>query len=545
MFYYGIAFSNFKELLFNIQKTDEKLERFKKGLTLKKVLMEYLSHLVLIAIEELEVSDEIKKSRYSNDFNEANIRYCFVCPQSLRDFVTECFVEAEIIQEHEVHERISFVTEVEAVAYSLLSLDSRLNELTPNQSYLICNVSELAFGIAEINVDTTESLSTVELLYENSDYGWTVLQTTFRNYLKANSIKLNLNNSIIEDLVIDFTSQFKKNALYNQLRVQQKFFPDHDDSNKKNHQTNAFIHFLDANETPITISFSDLNEFVYLPFMKHLTQRIMGSFRRLENRKLILSGKYCCDPYFIEYLIYDSSKTLLEHASIICDGHIKESFGAVSAAMRINEFQIPISFDTAVDETENDSIHDTENTNQNFDFVIGIDFGSAFTGCSYMDLRNGKNIIKTIKAHEWPGAKLNISDKIPTRLSPHDITQEFNTWRRKTNFRGVNDENRVIHNFLNGMVMYCSTSTTEEMAPGVHFLMHLNDHVKKVVIENETKGKMKIENPRFRYIITVPEWWGDSYRNHLVEAAIKSQIIGENEMNHLTLITEPDAAILS
>lgn len=60
------------------------------------------------------------------------------------------------------------------------------------------------------------------------------------------------------------------------------------------------------------------------------------------------------------------------NASILYDIHVEESFGAVSAALRINEFQVPILLDTAVDETENDIVSETENINQGFDFLIGI-----------------------------------------------------------------------------------------------------------------------------------------------------------------------------
>ncbi|KAI7894710.1 uncharacterized protein EV154DRAFT_560081 [Mucor mucedo] len=372
VFDYGVTFSDFKEYLFNIQTTDEEFDKFKEGLTLKKLLTDYLSLIVHIATEKLEVSDEIKKSRYSNDFNKANIRYCFVCPQSLRDFVTECLVEAEIIQEPEVHERISFVTEVEAVAYSLISLFGSLTELTPNQSYLICNVSELAFGIAEINVDTTESLSTVELLYESSDYGSTVLQQNFRDYLKANCVELNLNYSIIDDLVISFNDQFGGNV-WNQSSIRNFIFPDlpdHHGPSRENPKTNAFINFLDANENPITITFGDLNRFIYVPFFKHLTQRIIDSFKSLENRKLILSGKYGYDSHIMDYLVYNNDKTFLERAGILHGGYIRESFGAVSATMRLKEFQLPFLIDDAVDEHESDNAYETENTNQNFDFIL-------------------------------------------------------------------------------------------------------------------------------------------------------------------------------
>ncbi|KAI7894713.1 uncharacterized protein EV154DRAFT_497662 [Mucor mucedo] len=538
----GIKISDFKEL-FNIQTTDENLERLKISLTLKKVLSDYLSLIVHIAFKKLEVSDEIKKSRYFNDFNEANSRYCFVCPKSLRDYMTECFVDAGLIQEHEVNQRLSFVTEVEAVAYNLLSLSRISTELTPNQSYLVCNVSENAFGIAEINVDTTESLSTVELIYESSNHGSMALQANLRDYLKTNSIALNLNNSIIDDMVTDFTNRFKDNLSFNQSRTRKRVQPDHRNFNSENPNTNAFTNILDADKNPITITLGDLNRVVHIPFIKHLTQHIIDSFKSLENRKLILSGKYCHDPYFMDFMLYNSGITYLEHASILYDIYVKESFGAVSAALRINEFQLPILLDTAVDETENDIVSETENINQGFDFLIGIDFGSSYAGCSYVDLRNGENVIKTIKADDWPGGGFSILDKIPTLLLSKKITQEFTAWGKEVNLQAVYDENASVCAFLRDTVDpdYRGIKQNEEAL--YYYLMRLNEHVKEFIIENETKGKMKIEKYQFRYVMTLPDWWDDSARYYLVEAAIKAQIIQENEINLLTLITEPDAAM--
>lgn len=130
---------------------------------------------------------------------------------------------------------------------------------------------------------------------------------------------------------------------------------------------------LDIDKNPIKISFSDLNRVLYRPFIKHITQKIVDSFSCIDDRKLLLSGEYCCDTYFVECLLYNNNAMCLKYAAQLYKNDMVGPYGAVSSAMRLHQDQIPFSIDgaTAIDEKIN-VIKEESTTDQDFDFLIGI-----------------------------------------------------------------------------------------------------------------------------------------------------------------------------
>lgn len=168
--------------------------------------------MIKLAFKRLEVHKDFSKSQFFEDFdrqNTDNVRYCLVCSSNEKEFMKRCFIETEIIRENEVENRLSLVTEVEAIAYHYLSLDRKITRITTNQSYLVCDVGETAVEIAKIHADTTESFSTVELISENLGRGSIYLDIKFREYLEDNSSRLNLNPGLIDELVEDFKEKIK------------------------------------------------------------------------------------------------------------------------------------------------------------------------------------------------------------------------------------------------------------------------------------------------------------------------------------------------
>lgn len=370
-----LIITNFKEFLFDIEKTEAYLKRKKKGLTAKKVMTDYLSLIIHLAIERLFMSEEFIESDYFNYFNESNIRYCFVCSQPHQEFISTCFIDSGLIQQDELIYRLSFVTEVEAVAHHLISVDRKLTKLSSNQNYLLCHVSEFNFGVAEIKMDTTESLSTVEL-HQSLNYGSTLLQAKFKSYLKENTTLLNLNHLIIDDLVTYFNKEIKVNLdTVSITNILTKFISNKFNFNMKNPKANVFKSLLDVDKNPVKITFDELNRVVYLPFIQYITQTILCTLKILENRKLILSGEYGCNPYFIEYLLYHTHDIDLNYAVQLEMYTNVGPFGAVSSALKSNQVEIPFCIDgvTAINEkfNINDDIEDN-NMNQDFDFLVGI-----------------------------------------------------------------------------------------------------------------------------------------------------------------------------
>lgn len=356
-----------KRLLFDIEKEDENLGIMKSGLTVRKVFADYLSYFTEYAFERLKEDPEFQ----FKDLCGPDIRYCFVCPQSLQGFISECFVESGIIQEHDIKEQLSFATEVEAMAHHLISLERQTTNLIPNQNYLLCNVSEIAFGIAEIKVETTESLSTVVLLHESSEYGSTALQVKFKEYLEKNKVLLNLSHQDISSLVAYFIRDIKVIYKFYSFNVGKVFLiisPIKFDFRMNDPKANAF---KTEDIELIEFSYKDLNRIVFLPFIKSLTERIIGSYSSLDNRKLLLSGKYGCDPFFIDTLLYDSDKSFLEYVVKLNESAgLFPSSGAVSSTMRTHEVQIPLC-SNVIEEDQSHTIKEI-NTREGYDFLVGI-----------------------------------------------------------------------------------------------------------------------------------------------------------------------------
>lgn len=371
-----IFLSNIWQLLFNVEKEDTKIGKMKQGLTVRKVLSDYMSYFINFAIEGLKDDPEFKASGYFvKNFNIENIRYCFVCPNSVQELIKKCFVDAKILQKHEIKLRLSFVTEVEAIAYHLIALKRQTTKLVPNQTYILCNVSEITFGLVEISVDTTESLSKVVLLFESLKYGAIALEVKFREYLEDNSVFLNLNPPIIDALITAFTRDIK--VMYGfYLLLLQVPFSEHVifffhliiikyNFNMNTPKAKAFQSILDVDKNPIKISHGDLNQAMFLPFIEYLSQR----YSSLDNRKLILSGKYSCDPYFIDTLMYDSDKSFLEYVVKFDKLSTLASSGAVSFATRVQQVQIPFCNDINEDQPYKKAEIKME---EDYDFLVGI-----------------------------------------------------------------------------------------------------------------------------------------------------------------------------
>lgn len=206
----GIFISNIKQYLFDIEKANEKLGRMKEGLTIKKVVTDFLSVFVEMSLDRLLVHTKFRQSKYfKQDFSAENIRFCLVCPKPIQKFMSQCFIDAGVIEECEITEQLTFISEVEAVAYHQISLNRKVSKLVPDNTYLLCDIDELSVGIAKIDVDTTESFCTVELIEENFKNGTTDLEVRFRNYLEENSAPLCFNASIINNLVDNFVKNIK------------------------------------------------------------------------------------------------------------------------------------------------------------------------------------------------------------------------------------------------------------------------------------------------------------------------------------------------
>ncbi|KAI7882305.1 uncharacterized protein EV154DRAFT_523004 [Mucor mucedo] len=346
-----------KQYLFHPDKSNEILGKMKKGLTIKKVLADFLAGFVQLARRRFRVHEQFQKSQfYDNDLKAKYIHYRVACPSSLQGLMRECFVYAGITDNYKLEQQLSFVTEVEAIAYHQIALDRKITGLKIDQSYLICSVSENSVGIADICVDTTEALSTVELVGENLKGGSTALENRFRDYLEERCIWFNQSPETIEKACSDFLDTMKFGF--------------------KVIDPNACAFELqDVNKNTVHISYENLDRAVFLPYIDTIIQCILDIYKKLKgNRQLLLSGKYGQDPYFIKHLVYDIDETCLQRVDLVKNLFDSISSGAVTSALRKSEVRTPLFHSHSNDLVEEDYYADrrTDNIEEDYDFIVGL-----------------------------------------------------------------------------------------------------------------------------------------------------------------------------
>ncbi|MBM6388165.1 MAG: hypothetical protein JSY10_30195 [Paenibacillus sp.] len=205
-----VYIDNIKQYILNIDQANEELGQKMEGLTIQKVVTDYLKIFHALAIKRLEKQEDFCNSyEFEQDFKLENLSYCLSCPTSLNDFFADCFVKAGITEK----DNLVFVSEAEATAFHCLSINRLTTKIVPDQTYLVLDIGHSSFGISKIKADSTENFSKVELISEELGKGSMVLENSFRDYLIKNKSQLNLNESIISKLVETFVKEIKVSQL--------------------------------------------------------------------------------------------------------------------------------------------------------------------------------------------------------------------------------------------------------------------------------------------------------------------------------------------
>jgi molecular chaperone DnaK (HSP70) len=198
------------------------------------------------------------------------------------------------------------------------------------------------------------------------------------------------------------------------------------------------------------------------------------------------------------------------------------------------------------------------------DLVIGIDFGTTFTGVAYAHsaqtyLGDAKKVAETVHViKSWPSPNSSYMDKIPSVLAYNTNPP---TWGGGVKAR---DQPQVAHfklglqpNARDYYLRGSSESKTSALAflesdwshpqlPGkkavdfaADYLTRIHTYVKDDLFSRQF-GKVFLQNQQFSYVITVPAIWKDSAKALTREAATRAGIPNQK----LELITEPEAAAL-
>ncbi|KAG2196472.1 hypothetical protein INT47_012673 [Mucor saturninus] len=578
----GVYVANIGQYLVDIDASNEELGQLMDGLTIEKVITDYLKIFVDLAIANLQKCAKLNENKYFQDFINDDliheeietVHYCLVCPTDRQEFLKDCFIKAGIIEKTKSEHRLSFVTEAVAIAHHQLSLGRNKSEIQNDQDYLLCDVGDISIGLAKIHASSTESLSTITEVLDDITQGSINLEAKFRDYLIENMAELNLNDPLIDQFVKTFSDNIK--------------FAFNMDA-----KTASAISQKNSNGDDIDLTYEDLNKIVFEPFIEGITNFISNADETHGQCKLFLSGKYAADAYFIERLTA-KNKGKLEHHHIIVEESFKAvSFGAVSSRIHTGKSQIPFIGEQQSDaKTVLEELPNNIKGNENYDFIIGIDFGTTFSGCSYVQLKdkNGNHLdidgkpsdkqkIKTIKLN-WPGGKVRQYGKTPTLLM-YDEKMNPKYWgdeaKTKANprkglillgnfklflcpdslekFYGQNDD-------LKKMKEQCGFNDDETPTKNVKdnilaskviadYLRVFKNHVIEQIITSEMNESFHVFNKakllkkyKMRYVITVPAMWNTSARDTMAQAAVDATLIKEDEIDQLLMISEPEAAAL-
>jgi hypothetical protein len=208
------------------------------------------------------------------------------------------------------------------------------------------------------------------------------------------------------------------------------------------------------------------------------------------------------------------------------------------------------------------------------DLIIGIDFGTTYTGVAYayateagpvkstVEMRKAADKVTVIK--NWPNQGNSYAVKTPSVLSyagrpprwggsvkPRDEPQVayfklgLQEDRTASNFRRQDsdtfDENEsALGGFLsNPAWTHPSLPLMTPLDYTRDYLTAVNRYVKEEVLPTRF-GEIFLQNQKLSYVLTVPAIWSDKAKQLTRQAALAAGI----ESDRLTLITEPEAAAL-
>ncbi|KAG2203812.1 hypothetical protein INT47_012745 [Mucor saturninus] len=568
----GVYIDKISQYLVDIDASNEKLGQLMDGLTVKKVMRDYLKYFVQLALKRLQVHDKLVKNEnfqefVSEEFIDEDIKtvcYCLVCPTDRQEFMKDCFIEAGIIEESEAEHRLSFVIKAVAIAHYQLSLDRDTTGIQKDQDYFVVDLGDISIGIAKIHAASTESLSTITKVSDDITEISINLDIKFKDYLIKNMTELNLNHSLIDQ----FVQTFSENAKYG-------FHTDI--------ETETAISQEDIDGNRIKFTYEDLNRIVLEPFIESLAEFVSAIDETYRQCKMFFSGSYGVNGNFIKNLITRNKGKFTYHHSIVKDSIERVSSGAVSSRLNTYKSQTPFSSlynkhpfqfsdrRLSLRETVLCNYGDRNNENDAYDFIVGIDFGTTFSGCSYVQLRdkNGKSVIKKrikTKKVDWPGGNTKHFGKIPTLLM-YDKRMKPIYWGEEARIQAKRHRDR---NLLEHFKLFlCPESLEEPKGQGgfvsdenpenevcavrviADYLQLFQKHVFEYIVAKEMNDNVYHYNEarlkrkyKIRYVITVPAMWNSLARNTMAQAAIKATIIKKNDVNQLLLISEPEAAAL-
>ncbi|KAI9006605.1 hypothetical protein CLU79DRAFT_779906 [Phycomyces nitens] len=184
---------------------------------------------------------------------------------------------------------------------------------------------------------------------------------------------------------------------------------------------------------------------------------------------------------------------------------------------------------------------------QKYVCIVGIDFGTTYSGVSHTYIHDGLKSIEDIKRWEKQGGA--VYPKVPTVLLYENGTKNMIAWGYDAIALSKKPENtgHLVERFK--LMLDPSVDNVNRLPNGLTVLEVIADYlrglheytipeIKRVQGRHFTQDKMM-------YCLTVPAIWSDQAKATMREAAIQAGIISsEDPPDRLILTSEPEAAAL-
>ncbi|KAI9312722.1 hypothetical protein BX666DRAFT_1985910 [Dichotomocladium elegans] len=184
---------------------------------------------------------------------------------------------------------------------------------------------------------------------------------------------------------------------------------------------------------------------------------------------------------------------------------------------------------------------------KDFPVVIGIDFGTTFSGCAYAYIQNDE-VVDVVR---WPKQNNNVYPKTPTLNFYQGSSSQLTQWGNaaRLEMQRPTARNSVL---LKQYKLYLDENIAKDLPPlpnGLTIVDAIADYLRgfhEHVANELRKGfASNYSQHQYRYCLTVPAMWSDKAKSTMREAAIKAGLIDEQDhRNRLLLISEPEAAAL-
>ncbi|KAL0094255.1 hypothetical protein F4703DRAFT_1787960 [Phycomyces blakesleeanus] len=187
-----------------------------------------------------------------------------------------------------------------------------------------------------------------------------------------------------------------------------------------------------------------------------------------------------------------------------------------------------------------------DNEFDNYSYIVGIDFGTTFSGCSYIYIKSSINEIFDIT--DWPKRSGYIYPKVPTVLFYEQNSKNLIAWGYDAIQRAKRPDTMGV--LIDKFKLHLDHSQTYPALPnGLTVLEVITDYLREfnLYIHTCLKDKLGViyNSSNFKYCLTVPAIWDDQAKAIMREAAVLAGIVDRSDNpDRLILTSEPEAASL-